>query len=207
MRKLEERIMKDGQVLPGNILKVDRFINHMIDPVLFEDLANEFYEKYKDKKINKILTIEVSGIAIAYACGIRFNCPVVFAKKTSSKTLGDNCYRTEVFSFTKNRSYEVMVSKEYLDENDHVLLIDDFLANGEAAMGASRLIKESGADLTGIGILIEKSFQKGRKRLEDAGYYVYSQARVGRLDKDLIEFLPEDAPVLEGVDEQELLDK
>lgn len=188
MRKLEDRIMKDGQVLPGNILKVDRFINHMIDPVLFEDLANEFYEKYKDKKINKILTIEVSGIAIAYACGIRFNCPVVFAKKTSSKTLGDNCYRTEVFSFTKNRSYEVMVSKEYLDENDHVLLIDDFLANGKALEGLIDICSQANATVEGIGILIEKVFQKGGDHLRQQGYTIESLARIKGFTDDSVIF-------------------
>ena len=188
MRKLEERIMKDGTVLPGNILKVDRFINHMIDPVLFEDLANEFYEKYKDKKINKILTIEVSGIAIAYACGIRFNCPVVFAKKTSSKTLGDNCYRTEVFSFTKNRSYEVMVSKEYLDENDHVLLIDDFLANGKALEGLIDICSQANATVEGIGILIEKVFQKGGDNLRQQGYTIESLARIKGFTDDSVIF-------------------
>ncbi len=188
MRKLEERIMKDGLVLPGNILKVDRFINHMIDPVLFEDLANEFYEKFKDKKINKILTIEVSGIAIAYACGIRFNCPVVFAKKTSSKTLGDNCYRTEVFSFTKNRSYEVMVSKEYLNEKDHVLLIDDFLANGKALEGLIDICSQANATVEGIGILIEKVFQKGGENLRRQGYTIESLARIKGFTDDSVIF-------------------
>ncbi|MDU4855231.1 MAG: xanthine phosphoribosyltransferase [Clostridioides difficile] len=188
MRKLEERIMKDGTVLPGNILKVDRFINHMIDPVLFEDLANEFYEKFKDKKINKILTIEVSGIAIAYACGIRFNCPVVFAKKTSSKTLGDNCYRTEVFSFTKNRSYEVMVSKGYLDENDRVLLIDDFLANGRAALGLKDLIEQAEANLVGVGIVIEKGFQAGGALLKANDVRLESLAVVESIDNGTVKF-------------------
>ena len=192
MKLLEERIKKDGKALGKTVLKVDSFINHQVD--------SEFMDA---------LGIEVSslGVAPALMTAKYLDVPMVILKKQTSKILNGKVYQTRVTSFTKGTSYELTLYQDYIDQNDKVLLIDDFLANGEAAMGASRLIKESGADLTGIGILIEKSFQKGRKRLEDAGYYVYSQARVGRLDKDLIEFLPEDAPVLEGVDEQELLDK
>ena len=207
MKLLEDRIRKDGIIREGNVLKVDSFINHQMDIKLFEEMAKEWKRLFADKKINKILTIEASGIGIAAIVAREFDVPVVFAKKSKSINLDDNNFSTKIQSFTHSKIYDVIVSKKFLSPEDHILIIDDFLANGEAAMGASRLIKESGADLTGIGILIEKSFQKGRKRLEDAGYYVYSQARVGRLDKDLIEFLPEDAPVLEGVDEQELLDK
>ena len=151
--------------------------------------------------------VDFSGIAPALMTALALNVPMIILKKQPSKVLNDNLYQTVVTSFTKGTSYELTLYQDYIDPSDKVLLIDDFLANGEAAMGASRLIKESGAELSGIGILIEKSFQKGRKRLEDAGYYVYSQARIGRLDKGVIEFLPEDAPVLEGVDEKELLDK
>ena len=207
MQLLKERILKDGVVKPGNILKVDSFLNHQMDIDLINEIGKEFKARFSDCPITKILTIEASGIGIACIAAQYFHVPVVFAKKSQSVNLDGEMYCTKIESFTHKKVYDVIISKKFLSPEDHVLLIDDFLANGEAAMGASRLIKESGADLTGIGILIEKSFQKGRKRLEDAGYYVYSQARVGRLDKDLIEFLPEDAPVLEGVDEQELLDK
>ena len=207
MKLLEERIKKDGIIKEGNVLKVDSFLNHQMDIDLFNEMGKEFKRLFADKPINKILTIEASGIGIACVVAQHFGVPVVFAKKTQSINIDGEVYSTKIESFTHKKVYDVIVSKKYIGPEDHILIIDDFLANGEAAMGASRLIKESGADLTGIGILIEKSFQKGRKRLEDAGYYVYSQARVGRLDKDLIEFLPEDAPVLEGVDEQELLDK
>mgnify|MGYP000670149362 CR=1 FL=1 len=206
MKALKERILRDGKCFEGGILKVDNFINHQMDPILMKSMAVEFVRRFASTKINKILTIEASGIAPAIMVGYLLELPVVFAKKKKPSTM-ENMLTTTVYSFTKDRSYEVCVSSDYLCPGDKVLFIDDFLANGEAAMGASRLIKESGAELSGIGILIEKSFQKGRKRLEDAGYYVYSQARIGRLDKGVIEFLPEDAPVLEGVDEKELLDK
>ena len=170
-----------------------------------ESLGKDFAEHFKDYGITKVFTIESSGIAPALMAAKYLDVPMVILKKQTSKILNGKVYQTRVTSFTKGTSYELTLYQDYINPSDKVLLIDDFLANGEAAMGASRLIKESGADLAGIGILIEKSFQKGRKRLEDEGYYVYSQARVGRLDKDVIEFLPEDAPVLEGVDEKDLL--
>ena len=207
MQLLKERILKDGVVKPGNILKVDSFLNHQMDIDLINEIGKEFKARFSDCPITKILTIEASGIGIACIAAQYFHVPVVFAKKSQSVNLDGEMYCTKIESFTHKKVYDVIISKKFLGPEDHVLLIDDFLANGEAAMGASRLIKESGAELSGIGILIEKSFQKGRKRLEDAGYYVYSQARIGRLDKGVIEFLPEDAPVLEGVDEKELLDK
>ena len=207
MQLLKERILKDGVVKPGNILKVDSFLNHQMDIDLINEIGKEFKARFSDCPITKILTIEASGIGIACIAAQYFHVPVVFAKKSQSVNLDGEMYCTKIESFTHKKVYDVIISKKFLSPEDHVLLIDDFLANGEAAMGASRLIKESGAELSGIGILIEKSFQKGRKRLEDAGYYVYSQARIGRLDKGVIEFLPEDAPVLEGVDEKELLDK
>ena len=190
MKLLEERIKKDGKAL-----KVDSFINHQVDSEFMDALGKDFAEHFKDCGITKVFTIESSGIAPALMTAKYLDVPMIILKKQTSKILNGKVYQTRVTSFTN------------IDPSDKVLLIDDFLANGEAAMGASRLIKESGAELSGIGILIEKSFQKGRKRLEDAGYYVYSQARIGRLDKGVIEFLPEDAPVLEGVDEKELLDK
>ena len=195
VKLLEERIKKDGKALGKTVLKVDSFINHQVDSEFMDALGKDFAEHFKEYGITKVFTIESSGIAPALMTAKYLDVPMVILKKQTSKILNGKVYQTRVTSFTKGTSYELTLYQDY------------FLANGEAAMGASRLIKESGADLTGIGILIEKSFQKGRKRLEDAGYYVYSQARVGRLDKDLIEFLPEDAPVLEGVDEQELLDK
>ena len=207
MKELEEKILKEGHALSESILKVDGFINHQVDPVLMQQIGDAFADHFENRGITKVVTIESSGIAPALMTAIALKVPMIILKKQTSKILNGKVYQTRVTSFTKGTSYELTLYQDYIDPSDKVLLIDDFLANGEAAMGASRLIKESGAELSGIGILIEKSFQKGRKRLEDAGYYVYSQARIGRLDKGVIEFLPEDAPVLEGVDEKELLDK
>ena len=186
VKLLEERIKKDGKALGKTVLKVDSFINHQVDSEFMDALGKDFAEHFKEYGITKVFTIESSGIAPALMTAKYLDVPMVILKKQTSKILNGKVYQTRVTSFTKGTSYELTLYQDYIDQNDKVLLIDD---------------------LTGIGILIEKSFQKGRKRLEDAGYYVYSQARVGRLDKDLIEFLPEDAPVLEGVDEQELLDK
>ena len=202
MKLLEERIKKDGKALGKTVLKVDSFINHQVDSEFMDALGKDFAEHFKDCGITKVFTIAPALMTAKY-----LDVPMIILKKQTSKILNGKVYQTRVTSFTKGTSYELTLYQDYIDPSDKVLLIDDFLANGEAAMGASRLIKESGAELSGIGILIEKSFQKGRKRLEDAGYYVYSQARIGRLDKGVIEFLPEDAPVLEGVDEKELLDK
>ena len=202
VKLLEERIKKDGKALGKTVLKVDSFINHQVDSEFMDALGKDFAEHFKDCGITKVFTIESSGIAPALMTAKYLDVPMIILKKQTSKILNGKVYQTRVTSFTKGTSYELTLYQDYIDPSDKVLLIDDFLATG-----ASRLIKESGAELSGIGILIEKSFQKGRKRLEDAGYYVYSQARIGRLDKGVIEFLPEDAPVLEGVDEKELLDK
>lgn len=205
MKLLEERIAKDGRALSKTVLKVDSFINHQVDSEFMDALGKDFAEHFRDKGITKVFTIESSGIAPALMTAKHLDVPMVILKKQTSKILNGKVYQTRVTSFTKGTSYELTLYQDYIDPSDKVLLIDDFLANGEAATGASRLIRESGAELTGIGILIEKSFQKGRKRLEDAGYYVYSQARIGRLDEGVIEFLAEDAPVLEGVEEKDLV--
>ena len=189
MRKLEERIMKDGLVLPGNILKVDRFINHMIDPVLFEDLANEFYEKFKDKKINKILTIEASGIAIAGIASQYFDyVPVVFAKKTESLNLDKDVYESNVHSFTKKKDYKVRVGKQFLNKGERVLIIDDFLAQGCATKGMIDLVEQAGAELVGIGIVIEKGFQSGRAHLEDKGIRVESLVTIDKIEDGEVYF-------------------
>lgn len=205
MKLLEERIKKEGKALSKTVLKVDSFINHQVDSEFMDAIGRDFAEHFKDYGITKVFTIESSGIAPALMAAKYLNVPMVILKKQTSKILSGELYQTRITSFTKGTSYELTLYRSYIKPEDKVLLIDDFLANGEAATGASRLIKEAGATLSGIGILIEKSFQKGRKRLEDAGYYVYSQARIGRLDDGVIEFLPEDAPVLKGVNEEELL--
>ena len=163
VKLLEERIKKDGKALGKTVLKVDSFINHQVDSEFMESLGKDFAEHFKDYGITKVFTIESSGIAPALMAAKYLDVPMVILKKQTSKILNGKVYQTRVTSFTKGTSYELTLYQDYINPSDKVLLIDDFLANGEAAMGASRLIKESGADLAGIGILIEKSFQKGRK--------------------------------------------
>ena len=158
MNSLQKRILRDGKVLDGDILKVDSFLNHQIDVNLLEDMGRDFYELFKDCNINKILTVEASGIAIACFAAQRFNVPVVFAKKGYHKNVGNDVYTAEVFSFTKGTSYTVSVSKAYLNKGDRVLVIDDFLANGQAVLGLKKIIADAGAELCGCGIAIEKGF-------------------------------------------------
>lgn len=202
MKLLEDRIKKEGQALSETVLKVDSFINHQVDSEFMDALGRDFAEHFKDAGITKVFTIESSGIAPALMTAKHLNVPMVILKKQTSKILNGNVYQTRITSFTKGTSYELTLFADYIQPEDRILLIDDFLANGEAAMGASRIITESGATLAGIGILIEKSFQRGRKRMEEAGHRVYSQARIKRLDAGVIEFLAEDAPVTD-VEENE----
>ncbi len=202
VKLLEDRIKKEGQALSETVLKVDSFINHQVDSEFMDALGRDFAEHFKDAGITKVFTIESSGIAPALMTAKHLNVPMVILKKQTSKILNGNVYQTRITSFTKGTSYELTLFADYIQPEDRILLIDDFLANGEAAMGASRIITESGATLAGIGILIEKSFQRGRKRLEEAGHRVYSQARIKRLDAGVIEFLAEDAPVTD-VEENE----
>ena len=166
MKLLEDRIMKDGIVRAGNVLKVDCFLNHQMDISLFEEMAKEWKERFADKNINKILTIEASGIAIAAIVATVFdNCPVVFAKKTESLNVDGPIYSSKVTSFTKKRVYDVYVSQKYLTPEDHVLIVDDFLAIGSALNGLIDIVKQSGATIEGLGIAIEKGFQGGGDKL------------------------------------------
>lgn len=182
MKKLIERIKRDGTVLGEDILKVDSFLNHQIDVQLLDDMGKEFFEYFKGKNIDKILTIEASGIAIACFAGRYFDVPVVFGKKTESKNLDDDTYDADVFSFTKNKTYKVKVSKKYLNKGENILIIDDFLANGKAAEGLISIVEKAGANASGIGIVIEKAFQPGGKALEAAGYDLYSLAVIERFE-------------------------
>ena len=191
MKLLEERIRKEGKALNETVLKVDSFINHQVDAEFMDALGRDFAEHFKDYGITKVFTIESSGIAPALMTAKHLDVPMVILKKQTSKILQGDVYQTNITSFTKGTSYELTLYKNYISPEDRILLIDDFLANGEAAMGAIRLALMAGAKITGIGILIEKSFQKGRQRILDAGYEVYSQARVAKLGKDLIEFVRE----------------
>ena len=189
MEKLHNKILSEGRALNENVLKVDSFLNHGVDAKLMYEVGTYFREYFNSKGITKIFTIESSGIAPAVMTALQMNLPMVTLKKQTSKILNGEVYQTTVHSFTKGSDYELTLSKKYISENDNVLIIDDFLANGEAALGAIRLVEEAGAKVGGIGIVIEKSFQPGRKMLDDKGYDVYSLARIKKLGKDLIEFL------------------
>lgn len=188
MNSLQKRILSDGTVLPGNILKVDSFLNHQIDISLLRDMGKDFYEIFKDKNVNKILTIEASGIAIACYAAEFFKVPVVFAKKGSHKNVGNDVFTAEVFSYTKGTSYEVAVSKLYLHPEDRILIIDDFLANGQAVLGLQKIIEEAGATLCGAGIAITKAFQPGEQLLIDAGINVKSLAAIENMDNGTVTF-------------------
>ena len=178
MKILEDRIRKDGIIREGNVLKVDSFINHQMDIKLFEEMAKEWKRLFADKKINKILTIEASGIGIAAIVAREFNVPVVFAKKSKSINLDDNNFSTKIQSFTHSKIYDVIVSKKFLSPEDHILIIDDFLANGCALLGLTNLVESAGATVEGIGIAIEKGFQQGGKIIREKGYQLESLAIV-----------------------------
>ncbi len=182
MRDLEERIKKDGKVFEGNILKVDSFLNHQIDIDLLSAIADDFYSKFAGCNINKILTIEASGIAMAAIVAERFACPLVFAKKSKTSNLKSDVYSCKVDSFTHNCKFDVMVSKDYLCPEDTVLIIDDFLALGNALKGLIDIVKQSGASLAGCGIAIEKGYQGGGDALREQGYRIESMAIVESMD-------------------------
>ena len=161
MLELKEKILSDGEIIEPDILKVDSFINHQIDPKTYRSIAKEIKRRFMGEKIDKILTIEASGIGIACIAAEIFDVPVVFAKKTQTKNIAGDVYTTKVESYTHGRVYDIIVSKEFLGEGDRVLLIDDFLANGKALEGLAKLVKDSGAELVGAGVVIEKGFQPG----------------------------------------------
>ena len=181
MKALKERILKDGKCVEGGVLKVDSFINHQMDPVLMKSMAVEFVRRFASTPINKVLTIEASGIAPAILVGYLLEVPVVFAKKKKPVTM-ENMLATQVYSFTKGRTYDVCVSKDFLCPGDKVLFIDDFLANGNAGKGIIDLVKQSNAELVGMGFLIEKAFQHGGDWLREQGIHVESLAIIESLD-------------------------
>ena len=182
MNFLEERIVKDGIVKEGNVLKVDSFLNHQMDIDLFNRMGAEFKKRFAGKNINKIVTIEASGIGIACVAAMHFNVPVVFAKKAKSINIDGDMYIAEVESFTHKCKNQVIVSKKFLSENDHVLIIDDFLANGCALQGLISIINQAGGTVEGIGIAIEKGFQNGGNIIRNLGYQLKSLAIVGSMD-------------------------
>lgn len=184
MQLLEERIRKDGVVKRGNVLKVDSFLNHQMDVELFNEMGKEFRRLFPSDKINKILTIEASGIGIACIAAQYFHVPVVFAKKSQSINLDGEQYCAKIESFTHKRVYDVIVSKKYLGKEDHVLIIDDFLANGCAVAGLIDLVQSAGASVEGVGIAVEKGFQAGGKLLRDKGVRVESLAIIDSMDDE-----------------------
>ncbi len=190
MNFLEERILKDGIIKPGNVLKVDSFLNHQMDVNLLDEIGREFHRRFKEEKITKILTIEASGIAIAYPVAREFNVPLVFAKKAKSVNIDGDVFVAEVESFTHKNKNQVIVSKKYLSPSDNVLIIDDFLANGCALQGLISIVESAGASVAGLGIAIEKGFQIGGRVIRNLGYRLESLAIVDSMnDQDgTIEF-------------------
>ncbi|MDO4814033.1 MAG: xanthine phosphoribosyltransferase [Gemella sp.] len=193
MKLLEKMVENDGKVYPNNVLKVDSFINHQIDPNLMQEIAKSLSTYFSGKEITKIMTIESSGIAPALMLSSILKVPMVFAKKTKPATLtADSFYNTQIHSYTKSITNTVIVSKEFLNSDDKILLVDDFLANGQAILGLADLIEQADADLVGVGIIIEKSFQDGRKLIEEKGIDICSLCRISSLDGGKVVFIKAD---------------
>ncbi len=178
MQLLKEKILAEGQVIGNDILKVDRFLNHQIDVNFLNMIGREFHQRYKEEAVTKILTVEASGIAIACITAQYFNVPVVFAKKGQARNLDQQTYTSQVYSFTRSTTYNIMVAKSYVTAEDRVLIIDDFLANGRAVMGLIDITEQAGANLAGVGIVIEKGFQEGGALLRQAGVNLQSLAKI-----------------------------
>lgn len=191
MHALIEKIRNEGKVLEGHILKVDAFLNHQVDPVLMQEMGQAFSDYYKDHGITKIVTLESSGIAPAVFTGLALGVPVVFARKRKPMTLNEEVVTETVYSYTKKESNTIMLSKKFITPTDKILIIDDFLAKGEASLGLIRLIEKAGAEVKGIGIVIEKSFQEGRAKLEALDLDIYSLARIESLEGNRVRFVGE----------------
>ena len=184
MQLLKDRIRKEGHIAPGGVLKVDSFLNHQIDIELYNEIGKEFKRLFSDIQVDKILTVEASGIGIACIAAQYFSVPVVFAKKSKSKNIDGGVFSSPVHSFTHGKTYDVMVSVKFLKPDENVLIIDDFLANGKAALGLVDIVHQAGADVTGIGIVIEKGFQKGGAKLRQMGLNLKSLAVIRSMDDD-----------------------
>ncbi|MEZ2324428.1 xanthine phosphoribosyltransferase [Bacillus tropicus] len=192
MKVLQEKILNEGKVLSGDVLKVDAFLNHQIDPVLMQEVGKEFAKRFKEENITKIVTIESSGIAPAVMAALELGVKVIFARKRKSLTLQDNMYVASVYSFTKQETNEISLSRNHIDESDRVLIIDDFLANGQAALGLMSLVEQAGASIAGLGIVIEKAFQDGGKKLREQGVRVESLAEIASLDNNAVTFVQQE---------------
>lgn len=188
MNALERRILDDGHALDDNVLLVDSFLNHQVDMALMREIGQAFAEHFRPYNISRIVTVESSGIAPAGMAALELNVPLVVFKKRTSRITNGQFYQTNVQSFTKNTQYEMTVSKKYLPEGERVLLIDDFLAMGEAAIGVLKIMKEAKCELAGIGIVVEKAFQPGRERLDKLGIDVFSLARIAEMSPGMIRF-------------------
>lgn len=188
MELLKQRIIRDGTIKNGNILKVDSFLNHQIDVELLNEIGKEFKNRFALQKIDKILTIEASGIAIGAITAQYFHVPVVFAKKTESRNLDKDTYESEVYSYTKDKTYTIRVSKRYLNQGENILILDDFLANGKAAQGLIDITSKAKCNVVGVGIVIEKGFQKGGENIKNKGIKVESLAIIESLEEGKIVF-------------------
>ena len=188
MKILEDRIKQDGRVLGEDVLKVDNFLNHQVDPELMQALGEEFARLFADEKIDKVLTVESSGIAPAVFAALSLQVPMVFARKKKSITLSSESYVADVYSFTKQETNHVMIDKRFLHEGERVLLIDDFLANGQAVTGLMEIAEDAKAEVVGVGIGVEKTFQKGRAMLDDQGVHVESLARIAAFEDGQVVF-------------------
>ncbi|UTR07744.1 xanthine phosphoribosyltransferase [Alkalihalobacillus sp. LMS6] len=192
MKQLQDAIIERGTVLSTGVLKVDQFLNHQVDTQLMTEIGFEFARLFQDEKVTKVITIESSGIAPSFMCAHQLQTPLIFARKKKSVTMNQaNVYSSRVYSFTKQEYSEVTVSKDLIEEGDRVLLIDDFLANGEAASGLINIVEQAGASVVGVGIVIEKSFQNGRKKLEERGLRIESLARIASLEQSTVTFVEE----------------
>jgi xanthine phosphoribosyltransferase len=188
MELLKQKIREEGKILSSDILKVDSFLNHQIDPILMQEMGREFARRFQGEKITKVLTLEASGIAIAIMTALALQVPVVFAKKKRPSTMSGEAYFGRVHSFTKQEDVDIMVATTYLNQNDRVLIIDDFLATGEATRGMIEIVRQANAHLAGVGIVIEKAFQGGGQALRDAGVRVESLAQITKLENGKVYF-------------------
>lgn len=184
MQLLKERIKKEGKILPGNIVKVDGFLNHRVDTELMAQIAKEFKRRFADKEVTMILTAEASGIALATICAQEFGVPMVFAKKAKSDNIEGGLYQSDIFSYTYKKKVTLLVSKDWITADDKVLIVDDFMANGEAMRGLCDVVKLAGAELVGIGIAVEKGFQHGGDRIREAGINIQSLAIIDSADEN-----------------------
>jgi xanthine phosphoribosyltransferase len=192
VEQLKEKIRREGIALSETVLKVDSFLNHQLDPQLMQAIGQEFSHYFARSQVTKILTVEASGIAVGITTGLALGVPVLFAKKKKPLTMNNDVYSADVFSFTKQENNQVTVLKKFISSQDKVLIVDDFLAHGEAALGLASIVKQAGATLVGIGIVIEKAFQDGGDKLRSAGYDVYSLAKIARLEQGKVLFAEEE---------------